>query len=228
MLDTANAHKRRELVSTLVQRGVPTTKIASHLGVPVTVVRSDRLFLSTQEPLPDTDQREKNSRKAPLSREDRRAANNYQKLPEVVAKRRTAVIKLYAEGKTDNQISIELGVSPTTIARDRVRLGIPPKDFTINRTERLEKVDKMLSEGKSKSEIARTLGVHVATVIKDSEKLMGKPVPQSVKAAARRAIVRQRIAENHSVKSIAKELGVAENSVRRYLETIAQEDSLDI
>jgi IS30 family transposase len=228
MLDSSNALLRRQLVSTLVNRGVPTTKIAAHLGVPISVIRSDRVFLSTQTPLEPKEQKVDVKRKAPLSREARREANRYQKIPEVVAARRASVMELCAEGKTDIEIAGELGVSPATVVRDRVRLGIPPKDFYVARVERRKKVEEMMREGVRKTDIAKALGVNKMTIFKDCEALFGRPVPMSVRAAERRARVREMREAKVPVIQIARTLGVVEMTIRRDLETIAKEDNTQI
>lgn len=228
MLDSTNALLRRQLVSTLVNRGVPTTKIAAHLGVPISVIRSDRVFLSSQfppEPEP-TEPKFDIKRKAPLSREARREANRYQKIPAVVAARRASVMELCAEGMTDIEIAVELGVSPATIVRDRVRLGIPPKDFYVARVERRMKVEEMIADGVRKADMARILGVNKMTIFKDCEALVGKPVPMSVRAAERRVRVREMRAEKIPVIQIARALNVVEMTIRRDLEVIAKEDDL--
>lgn len=223
MLDSTNALQRRQLVATLVNAGVPTIKIAARLGVPVSVVRTDRIFISSQK---DNEPKETNGKKPPLSREARREANRYQKIPAVVAARRASVVELCAEGKTDIEIAAELGVSPATIVRDRMRLGIPPKDFYVARVERRMKVEEMIADGVRKSEMARILGVNKMTIFKDCEALIGKPIPMSVRAAERRVRVREMRAEKLPVIQIARALNVAEMTIRRDLETIAKEDDL--
>lgn len=226
MLDSTNALLRRQLVSTLVTRGVPTSKIAAHLGVPISVVRSDRVFLSMQTPPEPKDLKVKNNRNTPLSREARLEANRYQKIPEVVAARRTSVMELCAEGMTDIEIAAELGVSPATVVRDRIRLGIPPKDFNIARVQRRTEVERMLADGIRKTDMARILGVSNATIMKDCAALVGKPVPMSVRAAERRVRVREMREAKIPVIQIARALNVAEMTIRRDLEIIAKEDSV--
>lgn len=226
MLDSTNALQRRQIVSTLASRGVPTTKIAAHLGVPVSVVRTDRVFLSTQLP-PDDGEKKTNVRgKHPLSREARLAANRYQKIPEVAAARRASVMGLCADGMTDIEIAAELGVSPATVVRDRVRMGIPPKDFNVARVQRRGKIEQMLSDGVKKADMARILGVSHTTITKDCEALVGKPVPQRVRAAERRVRVREMREAKIPVIQIARALNVAEMTIRRDLEIIAKEDSV--
>ena len=46
--------------------------------------------------------------------------------PNEVAERRTAVVALAAEGLNDHEIGRRLGVSKTTVAKDRRLLGIEP------------------------------------------------------------------------------------------------------
>lgn len=225
MLDSTNALLRRQLISTLVTRGVPTSKIAAHLGVPISVVRSDRVFLSTQAPPEPKDLKVKNNRNTPLSREARLEANRYQKIPEVVAARRASVMELCTEGMTDIEIAAELGVSPATVVRDRIRLGIPPKDFNIARVQRRTEVERMLADGIRKADIARILGVSNATIMKDCAALVGKPVPMSVRAAERRVRVREMREAKIPVIQIARALNVAEMTIRRDLEIIAKEDA---
>lgn len=222
MLDSTNALQRRQIVATLVNAGLPTVRIAARLGVPISVVRTDRVFLSGQKAY---EPKETNGKNQPLSREARREANRYQKLPEVVAARRASVIKLCNEGKTDTEIAADLGVSPATIVRDRVRLGIEPKDFDTARVERRKKVEEMVNDGIRKTDIARTLGVNKMTVLKDCDFLFGKPVSMTVRAANRRVIVREKMAENIPVIQIARLLNVAEMTIRRDLEVIAKEDA---
>lgn len=222
MLDSTNALQRRQIVATLVNAGLPTVRIAARLGVPISVVRTDRVFLSGQKAY---EPKETNGKNQPLSREARREANRYQKLPAVVAARRASVMELCAVGKTDIEIAAELGVSPATVVRDRVRLGIPPKDFDTARVERRKKVEEMLHDGIRKTDIARILGVSKMTVLKDCEALTGKPVPMTIRAAQRRVIVREKLTEEKSVSQIARSLKVAEMTIRRDLEVIAKEDA---
>jgi DNA-binding CsgD family transcriptional regulator len=223
MLDSTNALQRRQLVATLVNAGVPTIKIAARLGVPVSVVRTDRIFISSQK---DNEPDETKGKKPPLSREARREANRYQKLPAVVAARRASVVELCAEGKTDIEIAAELGVSPATIVRDRVRLGIPPKDFYVARVERRKKVEEMMREGVRKTDMAKALGVNKMTIFKDCEAIFGRPVPMSVRAAERRVRVREMRAEKATIIQIARSLNVADMTIRRDLEIIAKEDDI--
>ena len=216
--------RRRELVSTLVGKGMPTNKIAARLGVPANVVRSDRLFLSTPSPTDEPVHADK--RTYPMSRDERLAKSRYEKLPEVTAKRHAAVREMCAAGKKDSEIALELGVSTTTITRDRRRLGIEPKDFTEPTKVRREAVKKMLESGIRKAEMARRLNVAITTILNDCVVLAGKPVRQSVIAAQRRERVREMTATGKvPIAHIARELGVSEMTVRRYLQTIAEEDS---
>jgi DNA-binding NarL/FixJ family response regulator len=223
MLDSTNALQRRQLVATLVKAGIPTIKIAARLGVPVSVVRTDRILISSEK---DREPKETNGKKPPLSREARCEANRYQKIPEVVAARRASVVELCAEGKTDIEIAAELGVSPATIVRDRVRLGIPPKDFYVARVERRKKVEEMMREGVRKTDMAKALGVNKMTIFKDCEAIFGRPVPMSVRAAERRVRVREMRAEKATIIQIARSLNVADMTIRRDLEIIAKEDDI--
>lgn len=224
MLDSTNALERRRLVALLAGRGVPTTKIAAHLGVPVNVVRTDRMHLSTTI-IDVPDELEKKRKYIPMSREERLATNKLKLQPEVVAARRAAVPKLYAKGMTDTEIGKALGVTATTVARDRKKLGIAPLDFTKPTVMRQEKVKDMLAKGITQAEIARTLGVAIPTVHNDVRSLYGKPVPQSVKAARNREVVRKLLTENKTAAQIARELNVSETSVWRYKRQIAEEDA---
>lgn len=231
MLDTANTGERRRLVAQLASRGIPTSKIAARLGVPVNVIRTDRVYLST---IPTSDKpvasggpivQEKAPKYQRMNREERLATNKYKKLPEVTAKRRAAVIEMCREGKTDTMIAKALGVTATTVARDRKRLGIAPIDFSEPTVARRKKVKKMMEQGIRLAQISRTLGVATTTIQKDAEALRGKPVPQSVRAAQNREYVRKRLADNVTSAQIARELNVSQGSVWRYKQIIAEEDA---
>lgn len=224
MLDSSIATRRRELVSTLVGRGMPTTKIAAQLGVPANVVRSDRLFLSAPAPT-EVKTSGSGARPYPMSREERLAKSRYEKLPEVTAKRRAAVREMCAAGKKDSEIAIELGVSTTTITRDRRRLGLARKDFSEPTVARREAVKEMLESGITKAEMARRLNVAITTILKDCDSLGGESVSQRVRAVQNREKVRGMVAAGMPIPEMARELKVAEWTVRRYLKTIAEQDS---
>lgn len=80
--------------------------------------------------------------------------------------RREVVALLTGEGWSAHQIAVQLGVTPRTVGRDRVILGIAepgPRYFTAEEDRRAL---AMLTDGASLAEVARTLGRSQRTIYK--------------------------------------------------------------
>lgn len=212
MLEALPTEKRRNLVSTMVSRGMSTVAIANRIGVPVATVRTDRLVLSAPNP--------EEVRKC--TPEKFGVQKHYgERSTMLPLERRKAVTKLHRKGLNDAEISRALKIAPSTVGRDRARLKLTLKSPEEAIRERRAKVKELIESDASCKEIADTLQVTQMTVIRDRAAL-GYPSwsEESTVIDTRRSAVREMIDAGLSCRRIGMNLGVTSMTVLRDCEAM--------
>ena len=173
--------KRREEIARLYNEGKETNEIAEELGISKQIVYQDIRILIEEKRI--------------VKRERKRGtkSKNTEKSKQI-AKRREEIARLYNEGKTEKEISEELGVTIATVYND-IKVLVEEKRIVKNtkrRTQdekpeetkgrkkeiqkrvakRREEIARLYNEGKTEKEISEELGVTIATVYNDIKVLV--------------------------------------------------------
>lgn len=202
-LESLSAHKpatgqsemhpedRREAVARLHLKGVTDAEISRVLNIPTTTVGRDRMQM-----------------------------NLVLQSPEIAINARRAKVKeMIDSGANRKEIAKAVGVTGSTVSRDREALGYGPWiDAEAQEIEnRRKSVKELIDSGLTCKEIGVKLGVTSMTVIRDCE-VLGITPKRSIAGIAmaqaeRRAAVRAEYEQGKTITEIADKLGIHRGTV---------------
>ena len=211
-MENEKLEERRKKVLELNKKGNTNTKIAEILGISEGTVRNDLKKLAEEGEIIKK--------------------NKSEKKRQTQEERRTKVLELKEEGKTNKEIAKILGTSEMTVGKDIKELekqGIPVKKSLEKRKNQILTLNK---EGKSNKEIAEMLGISIGQIsyiikqLKDQgENIKKNPTKEKKQIREeRRAKILQLKLEGKTHQQIAEILGISTTTIYKDIKKLKSQN----